>query len=649
MSGLEIAGLVLSTIPLFMKAKSYAYELAKVMKILQHQGFGVSLRALQTKLGTQDVLFRVISHRLRNVIQAKEYELKALVSAAHELRSNEQADLSDLFLQCCSNIREIQHSLSYISRLLQRMVERDESEFFRSVPDTLIRLHGAALSSRMALAWKESSIDLEIDKLRGYVNDFRFLAQEVIETLKPKLPITIGITNFPKSPSDERDEDTPDIIGRYKIIQHCSTAFFNIFMLKWQCTIHAGHRVYLSNSERVSRPRDLDLIVRAADIKSSNEHALRIEIQHCKCADLPQVSTNPNMQSSATPAVTNIRRIGQFKRAGIAQDNLTEALMASLALNATAPDTENLGEKSNRPKKHNRVHFHKNIPIELLVDENAQSVNQCDTEKMNTVFDLHCVDDHCHHFQRYFDSCSSKTYVGSLEDRCTQRFYACPQGPHVPDTPQTLYEIIRTLADNPLSPTLPLQTLLHTAGSVASLLLQYHSTPWLPEIWESKHICFFDRLGLDSGKQTCPPYIVMSISKPSAAEIKGKGKERATAAQPPTNVELQGIRNKSLFSLGIVLLELGFSTPWSRLRSRAAGTFKLPVQSEYKIADRLARELVRSVGMDYVRIGRKCLACDFGVGETDLENEDLQRKFISDVIEVLERVENGIRRLQQGI
>lgn len=69
-------------------------------------------------------------------------------------------------------------------------------------------------------------------------------------------------------------------------------------------------------------------------------------------------------------------------------------------------------------------------------------------------------------------------------------------------------------------------------------------------------------------------------------------------------------RNEMLFHLGVVLLEL---------------------------RDRM--------GLKYCRIVHKCLACDFGLGEDNFADADLQGAFLVDVVVALERAEQVLREL----
>ena len=60
--------------------------------------------------------------------------------------------------------------------------------------------------------------------------------------------------------------------------------------------------------------------------------------------------------------------------------------------------------------------------------------------------------------------------------------------------------------------------------------------------------------------------------------------------------------------------------------------------SDYRIAEKLAQFLVNQMGLTYPKILKKCLGCDFGLGETDLDNEALQRRFLEDVVSRLHQL-----------
>jgi len=197
----------------------------------------------------------------------------------------------------------------------------------------------------------------------------------------------------------------------------------------------------------------------------------------------------------------------------------------------------------------------------------------------------------------------------------------------------------------------------HFASSLACAVLQYHSTPWLPEGWQSNHVRFFgvtEHLLETADFIQAPPYFKVELTNPD----KGKSLDLG-----PTNrhMRLGGgvilndtpetsnsvVRNEILFRFGIVLLELGYSKPWARLKRPVLSILPPNKQTDYHAAVKLtwASFLTDRMGPRYPIIVRKCLSCDFGLGEDSLEDEELQGTFLVDVVNALQEVETGLRSL----
>ncbi|KAJ4312887.1 hypothetical protein N0V84_009696 [Fusarium piperis] len=102
-------------------------------------------------------------------------------------------------------------------------------------------------------------------------------------------------------------------------------------------------------------------------------------------------------------------------------------------------------------------------------------------------------------------------------------------------------------------------------------------------------------------------------------------------------------RNELLFSFGILMLEIGYARPWHELKH--AVTMTNGKLSDYKIAEKLADQLVNQLGLTYPKIIEKCLGCDFGLGETDMGNEDLQRRFLEDVVAGLQQLKDYMEEM----
>jgi hypothetical protein len=71
--------------------------------------------------------------------------------------------------------------------------------------------------------------------------------------------------------------------------------------------------------------------------------------------------------------------------------------------------------------------------------------------------------------------------------------------------------------------------------------------------------------------------------------------------------------------------------------------------SDYITADRVSKSLGSSLGVNYAKVVRKCIGCDFGEGTTDLSDPGLQAVFYRDVVCELERLEREFAKLQLSI
>jgi hypothetical protein len=175
---------------------------------------------------------------------------------------------------------------------------------------------------------------------------------------------------------------------------------------------------------------------------------------------------------------------------------------------------------------------------------------------------------------------------------------------------------------------------LKLAHRIAGAVLQYHSTSWITENFRLKDLSYFtnsDKIS-DGELQSLHVNAWFSHSddlRPVGLKSPTSDKAPATTLAPSfKNVRHEyGINNLILFSLGVVLLELGYCKP---LESFCEGRGITPVV--------MARELAESdapLGLRYQRIIQRCLQCNFGFG-TDLSKPELQSAVYRDVVCPLE-------------
>jgi len=187
--------------------------------------------------------------------------------------------------------------------------------------------------------------------------------------------------------------------------------------------------------------------------------------------------------------------------------------------------------------------------------------------------------------------------------------------------------------------------LVELAGNVAVGIMQFYKTPWLVPTNLGHNVRCFRPADLSAtAVQLNGPYFMARLDS-----SRYKGKMRATSTDPRRPVEqtadFTDARNKLLFNFGILLLEIGYGKPWYELKQTVA---KMPTATgdrltDYRAAEKLAQLLVNQMGLTYPKIIKKCLGCDFGLGETDLDNEDLQRRFLEDVVQGLQQLKEDIR------
>ncbi|PMD25533.1 hypothetical protein NA56DRAFT_699469 [Hyaloscypha hepaticicola] len=176
--------------------------------------------------------------------------------------------------------------------------------------------------------------------------------------------------------------------------------------------------------------------------------------------------------------------------------------------------------------------------------------------------------------------------------------------------------------------------------------MQFYSTPWLSHPDLGQIVRFYNNSDLSMNSvQLEGPYFTTKL------KTRGKGKGKATdqihsvAYEKASVAVFSGARNELLFNFGIILLEIGFAQPWHMLKRSVSPTVTGEKLSDYKTAEKLAQLLINQMGLTYPKIIKKCLGCDFGLGETDMDNEDLQRRFLEDVVSELQRLREHIREM----
>ncbi|KAK1640673.1 hypothetical protein BDP81DRAFT_509859 [Colletotrichum phormii] len=182
----------------------------------------------------------------------------------------------------------------------------------------------------------------------------------------------------------------------------------------------------------------------------------------------------------------------------------------------------------------------------------------------------------------------------------------------------------------PAESTLSIIDQLKLARDMVSAVLKFYSTPWLREYFTLRDISFFQMSG-DFARCLRTLHLDFDFVQSSATSLPRsmEGIEATTMPDSsdgsPGEVETAagrakleyGIRNLTLWSLGITLLQIG---RWSSLEA----------PEDVLSVRRLSRQ-VPTLGPKYRDLTRKCLECDFGFGD-DLLKPRLQQAVYESVV-----------------
>ena len=165
---------------------------------------------------------------------------------------------------------------------------------------------------------------------------------------------------------------------------------------------------------------------------------------------------------------------------------------------------------------------------------------------------------------------------------------------------------------------------------LASNLLQLHSTPWLMEEWGKRDVWFTKQ------KDTAD----VALDKPYLSKCFFLGcspPQHKTTCQPAAPY---WVRNKGLYALGIILIELCFGKPFEDLQlPNDLGPNDEPnACTEYATLTRLVYDGVdRVAGIEYGKAVRRCIFFEFDQQHVSLDTKSVKEAVHRDVVWPLEQ------------
>ena len=276
------------------------------------------------------------------------------------------------------------------------------------------------------------------------------------------------------------------------------------------------------------------------------------------------------------------------------------------------------------------------LPLSRRVKPAAQRL-----ESPDRITDLSQVSDWCEFAKRQQANNNNQCIsAGTAKDDGIQ--YCCfPSVTQVVTEAINLSDILIWAAECPIVREFGPFEKYQLAALLSKMALQFYSTPWLADSMESKAIRFFTLKGPSTSMSLDEPHLsakfsIMSKNSCSEDVCAGEAEEDSATKTTSPSLAINIVRSKFLFGLGLVLLEIGFSQPWPYLRSTVLESLPETARDDYHVAEKLSRILERRMDTEFPLIVRKCIGCDFGLGESDFNSEVLQKSFHDQIVVVLQ-------------
>ncbi|KAF2740112.1 hypothetical protein EJ04DRAFT_559137 [Polyplosphaeria fusca] len=224
--------------------------------------------------------------------------------------------------------------------------------------------------------------------------------------------------------------------------------------------------------------------------------------------------------------------------------------------------------------------------------------------------------------------------VGYLLDNFQRRHGIYLLQPTIPTSchwkAYSLRDILEKQVDSTAVRRLSQSDKLRIAVDLASSALQLHKTPWLSDEWRKDDVFFIQRPGATPASIYEHPFVRHRLKSGNGADAL-----QAPMVQKPT---FRVIRNQTLYTLGILLIELWYGKPINQLKKPSDLDCQGTPGVEWCTADRLVENDIEfEAGKRYSDAVRRCIRCDFDRKDTSLDNEGFQHAVYDGVVALLEK------------
>ncbi|KAH0556613.1 hypothetical protein GP486_005553 [Trichoglossum hirsutum] len=579
------ASLTFAVLPLIISAVEN-YEVT-FQPFVIYRRYVKEMQRFTAKLGAQKAIFLNECQLLLLAVSHGQNIDGILKDPNHPSRKDEALDkelqelLGASFETCVSTLNLINETLGEVTSETQGFQDILENKTSEISAISLLR-------QKLKISFSKKRLTGIIDDLRRHNEDLYTLSRQIRDLATERA--------VQASPASVTNQTTSQL----RMIQEASHKLYDVLASKWSC------------DDRVEHSANISL-----DIESSKRRHHTISKAHFSMALICVARST----ASAKPVWLDVESVPYQTTNTATQDNEEDrasTLKASL---------QQVGATSRSVRFDLPSTIHSPDPS----SSSTSLPNVFRPEGSNTQLDLSTIENLCQYFHvQLHNRITQSPCVGFLQKTNTLKhfIYPCPSPPHPAGESKSLETILEMAAAQGRRHAW--ETKLRLARLLALSVLCFQSTPWLREGWGSSDIHFFGvgDMALDSTLNS--PYLNTRLLKDSTAS---QTWNTASPRQISSSIAPNGI----LFSLGVVLLELGYDAPLQNMRRE--DDLKGGEANQYTdffTAKRLGRTVSKELNARYGVLVRRCLNCDFGVG-TELETAELQNAFVLHVVNELER------------
>jgi hypothetical protein len=395
--------------------------------------------------------------------------------------------------------------------------------------------------------------------------------------------------------------------------------------LGYACTKHASHQAHLS----------LEPSCREQESHPTDPPQVRFTMEFSQLTLRPRATTSDVSKPSAWLTIES--SVSGMIQPDIDNVNLQHMQVGAKRMRDTEDDESlkaSTSQATSKQKKFVRFQCAQPVAVPVVPAEERILPNLCTNENF------------CLQLRNFINQARPSTKaVGYLGHQGSQRhlIYVDAKSQRVTQGNDTsllksLRQLLRS-TDNagPSSPILLHYERLRLARQLSTAVLQFRSTPWLANPWNSNEILVStsEPSSTTTNDTTLRNFHGLFVS----ACIRNPFHTPARSNSFPSRTL---IRNQLLFRLGVMLLEIAFQKPLDEMKETTDTNGQDDSNADFWAADRLRHQVSACLAPRYAEVVRKCIHCDFGK-DFDLTATKLQEAFYQDVVCELKRLEDLFR------